>query len=249
MGLDLANFDERSRNAVKLFWGNRESALAKQVESGNVDAGSRGAVTAGKNMDGFLNVIRELVERNGLNKEDIYISGDNLTLPGFFRPTKKWDLIVLRDGHLVAALEFKSQVGSIGNNFNNRVEEAIGMAHDLWTAWKEGVFGPDSPRPFLGWLMLMEDNEEAHIPRKNKEPHFCVGPEFVGTSYARRYELFCQKLVRENLFTSAAFLTSPKSAAIDGSFNCYSEQTSLKRFVSEFAGRIASVAAESSRLN
>lgn len=58
---------------------------------------------------------------------------------------------------MIAAVEFKSQVGpSFGNNFNNRSEEAIGSAHDIWTAFREGAFGAQS-RPFIGWLILVED--------------------------------------------------------------------------------------------
>jgi hypothetical protein len=44
MSLDLADYETQAREAVKLFWGNREAALTKQIESGNQDAGSRGAV-------------------------------------------------------------------------------------------------------------------------------------------------------------------------------------------------------------
>jgi hypothetical protein len=58
----------------------------------------------------------------------------NVELPGYYRPTKKWDFLVLIDGRLVAVVETKSQVGSFGNNFNNRTEEAVGSAADLWTA-------------------------------------------------------------------------------------------------------------------
>ena len=32
MTLDLANYEEQAREAVKLFWGNREAAFARQVE-------------------------------------------------------------------------------------------------------------------------------------------------------------------------------------------------------------------------
>jgi hypothetical protein len=53
-------------------------------------------------------------------------------LPGFFRPTKEWDLLAIHDGKLLAVIEAKSQVGpSFGNNFNNRTEEAMGSALDL----------------------------------------------------------------------------------------------------------------------
>jgi hypothetical protein len=48
-----------------------------------------------------------------------------VTLPGYFRPTKLWDVLVIHDKRLLAAIELKSQVGpSFGNNFNNRTEEA-----------------------------------------------------------------------------------------------------------------------------
>jgi len=63
-----------------------------------------------------------LTKANGLAKAQVLRNGRVLTLPGFFRPTKLWDLLVLHEGRLVAALEFKSQVGSFGNNFNNRDE-------------------------------------------------------------------------------------------------------------------------------
>jgi hypothetical protein len=80
-----------------------------------------------------------------------------LTLPGYFRPTKLWDFLVVNEGRLIAALEFKCHVGSsFGNNFNNRTEEAIGTSHDLWAAYRKGAFGKQE-RPFVGWLMVIED--------------------------------------------------------------------------------------------
>lgn len=244
MSLDLANYEAQAREAVKLFWGNREAALARQIEAGTQDAGSRGAVTAGKNMDGFLAIARRLVEANGLSEARVCVQQRVLTLPGYFRPTKQWDMLVMHRGELVAALEFKSQVGpSFGNNFNNRSEEAIGTAHDLWTAYREGALGLDVPRPFLGWVMLLEDCPKSNAPVKDKEPHFPVDPAFRRASYAQRYDLLCKRLVQEGLYSSAAFLTSPREAATDGRYRHLSELTSLKTFVTEFAGHIAAVAA------
>ena len=64
---------------------------------------------------------------------------------------------MVSDGQLVTAMEFKSQVGpSFGNNFNNRSEEAIGSATDIWVAYREGRFGK-TPTPFLGYFFLLED--------------------------------------------------------------------------------------------
>jgi len=98
--------------AIKHFWEARRSAAAKQQERGNVDQGNRAGITAGKNLDGFVNMVRQLVEDNGISQFEIHTDKKaDLTIPGFFRPMKNWDLLVVSRGHLIAAIEFKSQVG------------------------------------------------------------------------------------------------------------------------------------------
>ena len=89
-------------------------------------------MTTGKNLDGFLTLFQSLVEANGLRDAEICVKKMVLVLPGFYRPTKEWDMLILRRGEFIAALEFKSQVGpSFGNNFNSRSEEIMGSALDL----------------------------------------------------------------------------------------------------------------------
>lgn len=243
MAIDLANYEQQAREAVQAFWGNREMARQKQIEAGNVDAGERAGVTAGKNMDGFVALIIDLVKANGLDEATIHRDRALVTLPGYFRPTKLWDLLVINEGRLIAALEFKSQVGpSFGNNFNNRTEEAIGTAHCLWTAYREGAFGKH-PRPFLGWLMLLEDAPESRKPVTDRSPHFPIFPEFAGASYQKRYNILCQRLMQEQLYSTASIITSPRSASADGSYAELDEMTGLKTFVTSFAGHIAAEAA------
>jgi len=242
MAIDLAQYDERAKKAVALFWGNRNTATKLQRKAGKLDQGTRGAVTAGKNMDGFALLMAELVEVNGLKGATVIHGGRLVTLPGFFRPTKQWDLLILNKGRLVAALEFKSQVGSFGNNFNNRTEEAIGTAHDLWTAYREGAFG-EQPKPFVGWLMLLEDQAGSRTPVTDNSPHFPLLPEFKGASYADRYNILCKKLVQEQLYTSACIMLSPQSAKKTGAYGDMSDLTSLKTFVTTLAGHIAAEAA------
>lgn len=243
MALKLANYQKKAMESVKAFWGNRDAAHKKQNEAGKSDAGSRGAVTAGKNMDGFVAMLIDLIEANGLKDATIIREGRiPLTLPGYFRPTKMWDMLVLRENRLIAAIELKSQVGSFGNNFNNRTEEAIGTAHDLWTAYREGAFG-ESPRPFVGWLMLVEDAPGSRSPVRDRSEHFPVRPEFQGASYIERYNLLCKKLVQEQLYTTATVLASPHTAIKTGKFSDVSDMTSLKTFVTSFAGHIAAEAA------
>lgn len=242
MALDLVDYEHKAHDAVKAFWGNRQAARQKQIESGKADQGERAGVTAGKNMNGFLALVLDVVRANGLAHAEIHHKRAMLTLPGYFRPTKLWDILVIHRSELVAAIELKSQVGSFGNNFNNRTEEAIGTAHDLWTAYREEAFGKQ-PRPFVGWLMLVEDAPKSRATVKDSSPHFPVLEAFKGASYLNRYDLLCQKLVQEQLYTTAALITSPRSAAETGEFAEMSAMTGLKTFVTGLAGHVAATAA------
>ncbi len=195
--------DQRFHQAVQGFWDVRAAQMRKQQESGRIDAGSRGAVTGGAQMDQVTALLVDLLEEAGLSRLEIH-TNTALELPGFYRAEKKWDLVAVSQGELLAAVELKSQVGSFGNNFNNRSEEAIGSATCLWTAYREGRFG-NQQRPFLGYLFLLEDCPQVHKPVKMKQPHFVVDPAFVDASYRRRYELLCRRLVRERLYDAACF--------------------------------------------
>lgn len=243
MALDLVNYEQKALEAVKAFWGNREAARQKQIESGKADQGERAGVTGGKNMDGFLSLVLDIVKANGLAHAEIHQNRSMLILPGYFRPTKLWDLLVMYKGELIAAIELKSQVGpSFGNNFNNRTEEAIGTAHDLWTAYRERAFGKQ-PRPFVGWLIMVEDALKSRSPVRDSSPHFSVFEEFKEASYLKRYDLLCQRLVQEQLYTTATVIAAERSAVESGKYSQLSSMTGLKSFVTAFAGHIAAEAA------
>lgn len=243
MSLFLANYESAARKAVKAFWGTRRLAQRQQTARGARDQGERAAVTSGKNMDGFVQLMEQIARGNGLESASIHLKRRVLTLPGFFRPTKLWDMLIFDGDILLAALEFKSQVGpSFGNNCNNRAEEAIGTAHDFWTAYRERAFG-DIPRPFLGWLVLVEDAAESRAPVRDSSPHFAVLPEFQGASYLERYHLLCRKLMHEQLYTSTACLAAPRTSVRGGGFSCDDDMTSLRSFVTTFAGYMAAAAA------
>ena len=245
MSVDLVDYQTQAKDSVMAFWGNRQKARQKQIETGGVDQGERAGVTGGKNMDGFIALLISLIKANGLPHESIHQKKAYLTLPGYFRPTKLWDLLVIHQGRLVVAIELKSQIGpSFGNNYNNRTEEAIGTAHDLQTSFREGAFG-EVPRPFVGWLMLVEDAPESRRSVSDRSHHFKLFPEFNGASYLKRYEILCRKLVQEQLYTAASIIASPRSAAESGEFEDISELTSLKTFVTTLAGHIAAEAARS----
>ena len=43
---------------------------------------------------------------------------------------------------------------------------------------------------------------------KNAEPYFAVDPAFKGSSYAKRYETLCQRLVYERIYDAACLTLS-----------------------------------------
>jgi hypothetical protein len=212
-GLD--DLQNRLSQAVAHYWLTRQQQALKRTKGGRSDQGTRSAVTGGAHMDGFIQLFTRYIVDAGI-KERYIFHRTALELPGFFRPTKEWDLLVVRDGQLLVALEAKSQVGpSFGNNFNNRTEEAMGSALDLWTAFREGAFS-SGVQPFLGYFFMLEDCLASQRAVRVQEPHFKVLPEFINASYAKRYELFCRKLVRERHYTTSAFLLSDIERGIKG---------------------------------
>ena len=91
--------------------------------------------------------------------------------------------------------------------------------------------------------MLVEDAPESRAPVRDRSPHFPVFPEFQGASYLERYNILCRKLTQERLYTTATLIASPRTASETGDFADLSDLTSLKTFVTSFAGHIASEAA------
>lgn len=262
MSLQLlpASFDTRLGDAVAAFWASRTGAtVARSQGSG------RDAVVGGKNMLGFADLVREVAQHCGLPANSVHTGTGDVVLPGFFRATKNWDVLVIHQRRLLAVFEFKSQVGSFGNNLNNRGEEVIGSAADLWVAHHHHALGdgPHIPRrgrlgeadrypsvlnpafhndprpPFLGWLMLLEDCAASNAVVRVREPHFKVFEEFRGATYAQRYQILCERLVERQLYAAAALVLSLRDSR---EHRALSEATSLRTLFREFAARMLAAA-------
>lgn len=235
----------RLREAVRQFWVVRRAQAEKQgAATGARDAGERAAVTGGAQMDGFVGLVRDVLCQYGMPRASVHCES-HLELPGWYRPEKQWDLIVVSDGTFLAGIEFKSQVGpSFGNNYNNRTEEALGSATDLWAAYREGAFKP-SARPWLGYLMLLEDCDNSNAPVRAREPHYRVFEEFRDASYAKRYELLLTKMVRERLYDSACLLLASGEPNRHGEYREPAAELGFEQFISSLlakaiaAGRVA----------
>lgn len=218
--------------AIQTFWGKRTSQLNKQLAGGRVDTGQRGSVTGGGHMDGFIISCTKKLLEAGIPQEHIFAHKLLSVLPGYYRPTKNWDLIVV-DGkqRVKVILELKSITSSYGNNANNRAEEAVGNAKDLWHAFRNGALG-SNPEPWVGYLFVLGDSEKANASVETQEPHHKVFDVFrgegkrkvfqrgklsnrvsiEGVSYAVRLEEMCRRLVSERLYSSACFIVADKEA-------------------------------------
>ena len=230
----MTDLKNQVADAVKHFWQTRLKQHEKQGSStGRKDAGNRSAVTGGAQLDGFIHLLESILEDAGLPDQTVYTK--KTALHGYFRPTKDWDLVAVVDGQLVATIEFKSHVGpSFGNNFNNRVEEALGSATDIWTAYREGAFKP-SQKPWLGWLMLLEHAPKSQSSVRVSEPHFEVFEEFKSASYAKRYEIFCERLVRERLYDATCLLFSDRQSGLHGGYSEPNSEVNFKTFATSLS--------------
>jgi len=230
----MDDLDRKVGQAIRHFWTTRDRQADNQGKAqGTKDAGLRSAVTGGKHLDGFVTLCRSLLIEAGLPEASVHWRS-SLQLPGYFRAEKTWDLLAVVDGQLLAVIEFKAQVGpSFGNNFNNRTEEALGNATDLWAAYREGAFAP-SQRPWLGYLFLLEQCDRSLAPVGVKEPHFDVFEEFQDASYAKRYEILLMKLLRERLYDGTCLLLSTKKGGLRGKFRAATEELNFEKFASSF---------------
>ena len=136
----------------------------------------------------------------------------------------------------MAVIEFKSQIGSLGNNANNRAEEAVGNGYDFQSAFRKGAFRPSAP-PWLGYFMLLEDTPAVFAPVKTPEPHFKVFSEFKNASYCKRYELLCERLVRERLYDAACLIVSSAQTGPRGVFREPAPEFNFRNFAMSLMAR------------
>ncbi|MET7423652.1 PaeR7I family type II restriction endonuclease [Dactylosporangium sp. NPDC005555] len=206
--------------ALKDYWASRRAAKEKQQQDGLIDdTGERSTATSGVHLDSLAAHLAQVCITAGAPADQVFyrtpqgaraagrprrrLSGRTaITFPGYFRPTKEWDLVVYHRERPIVAVELKSQNGpSYSNNANNRVEEAIGSAVDLKRAC-DALLIPG--RPWLGYVYVIEDDltsrrrggstESSMYPRDSVYEHW---------SYVDRVRLLCTRLVADGYYGAA----------------------------------------------
>ena len=207
---------------------NRDSAHTSQE-------GRRGRTIGGGAMSDFANVAGKVARDAGVTEEDIIIPYNPMdkrtVLPGYFRPTKNWDFLIVQNKIPLVALEFKSIMSSFGNNLNNRAEEAVGQGTDL-NAFMEANGLPHGSI-FSGYLMIMADDRKSSRATRPVILDMHDFPvEMNGLSYQQRADRMCQRLEDDGVWTCTSFATTVPNLNT-GDFSLLSESNSPVRFYKE----------------
>ncbi|MBB2896690.1 PaeR7I family type II restriction endonuclease [Pseudomonas sp. AS2.8] len=251
MALNMDGYRERVEKAVQSFWRTRHAS----------------GVRSGKTLDEFVSLLTWVVHSNGLPNARI-VHGSNARVPGYFRPTKSWDLLIMNGEILVAAIELKSIADSFGKNSNNRVEEALGSGVDLKEAFAEDVFeGLNSA--FSGYILVVEECSKTTRSVKIQMKSFRAMTDFMerpeerdtkykrnskgefpsidGVSYLKRFDLMCKHLMKKKLYSSACVISAHREPGEGVIYSDISPETSIMFFLAALAGHAQVIAATEAR--
>lgn len=220
--------------AVQDFWDSRSGQAQKQKLSGTVDAGTRGTVTGGKHLDSLASLISKIFQDN-----EFSIS-DKTTLPGWYRRDKNWDIVGTYRSELAGIVELKSQVGSISNNANNRIEEMIGQAVDIAKATEENLLG--GLPAWFGYVMVIEDSPKARAVAQGSRgllAQYPTDPVFNTTSYIDRYRIAFERLQADKKLDAGLLIATSK----DGTYRYPTQACSFQAFAAAIEARATIVRA------
>lgn len=213
-------------------WNVRRIQSKRSLSSGVLNPGLRSEVTGGRHLDALQELLVRVFVDAGMPAELMDVK--KRPVAGYFRRDKSWDIVVMVAGRVVGIIELKSMAGnSPGQNYNNRTDEALGQAVDIWKAVERGII--DTPqRPWLGYFMLLEDNAAFNAPVQGRRPVWAPDPAFDGASYAQRYEAFFDRMVRERLLDAACLVMADKET---GTARFPSNTLSFQAFAAAIHGR------------
>jgi type II restriction enzyme len=211
----LPDYTSLVDTAVGAYWDVRRSQAKRSHAQGVLNPGLRSEVTGGRHLDDLQALLVRVFIEAGIPAHLIDVK--KRPIAGFFRRDKSWDVVVMVAERVVGIIELKSMAGtSPGQNYNNRTDEALGQAVDVWKAVERGII--DTPlRPWLGYFMLLEDNDAFNAPVQ-----------------ATRYEVFFERMVRERLLDAACLVMGNKGT---GTVSFPSASLSFQAFAAAIHGR------------
>jgi hypothetical protein len=191
--------EEHVQAALRDWVAVRAAQKQRSHEGGNAQQGNRAAVVGGRHLASIDALITaEIVKAAGPGLE--FRTNERAKLPGYYRATKSWDLVVLRDGVPLLSMEYKSMSGSEGKNLNNRADEILGMAEDTRQAEIHGQLPKGMKRAYV---FVMGITPESTAPVGAKAGTWSVDPVFQNASYLDRAAIMCERMCETGLFDLA----------------------------------------------
>lgn len=193
-----------------------DEASKRQTLRGRHDQGARSQVTSGKHLNAVAKVIRDDLLSAGYNPKDVYYKDGCLRLPGWFRPSKDWDLLAFDGNDLLASVELKSINSSFGNNSNNRAEESLGSAVDAAHAIKNELIPYHTTPPLLGYVLIVRLCDASTKSGSNSvRSVYPIDPVFRNASYLKRLSILCRRLLTERMYQAVWIVgVDPESETI-----------------------------------
>lgn len=195
--------------ALAAYWDTKDKQATTARILGSTAEGTAKSVRAAGHFAPIAALLARFFLDAGYPPGSIGTGHPHIVLPGMFRPTKRWDLAVIHRSVLVAAIELKGIGGdatSIGRNYNNRLEEALGNSLDITRADDAGLVGAE--RPWLGYFFVMEDTPTSRASKRPEKGLIPAAPEWNGLSHQERFAITAERLLSENLYDAVCYLTS-----------------------------------------
>jgi restriction endonuclease XhoI-like protein len=186
----------RVDHALRMWLDVRRTQTEASIASGRAQEGRRSAVTGGRHMDAVHQLVVDEIRATGATGLHIH-KNRGATLPGFYRATKSWDLVLVQGEVPVLAIEYKSMLGSEGKNLNNRADEIFGVAEDTRQAELKGLLPPKMRRAYI---FVMSDNPETSRPIGVSRTLGMADPIFDGASYVKRMAIMLRRMRDTGLF-------------------------------------------------
>ena len=185
------------------FWNEKDEALRRSAAAGRSGQGTQ--ARDAKHMRRLARFVRQMFIDAGLDESEVFI---DRAIPGYYRRSKNWDVVAMHKGQLVGLVELKSQVGSEGNNGNNRIEEALGNAFDAETAQElNQAFGTLSVwRAFC--LVFGSDPSSARPVALRSRPLFDLDPAFDRMTYGGQWEIAVERFVQTGVYDAGWMVAS-----------------------------------------
>lgn len=185
------------------FWTEKDEAMRRNAAAGRSGHGAQ--ARDARHMKPLAFFVRQMFIDAGLDESEVFI---DRAIPGYYRRSKNWDVVATHKGQLVGLVELKSQVGSEGNNGNNRIEEALGNAFDAVTAQElNQAFGSLSVWTAF-CIVFGSDPGSSRTVGMRTPPLFELDPAFDDMTYGSQWELAVERFIQTRAYDAGWMVVS-----------------------------------------